>query len=300
MNTLMSKMKWFVIATLVVLVAGLVLFGVMGYNNSIDQKNGYEVVVSVDQGIAKAKEILKDTTEKYFSDNKITSEGYAFQEIDDGSKLVYKFNEDPSKYFDGLEDAINTALLADTATNAVKSSVEIKETLSKADQQMGYTLLAVGVAIVVAFAYSLIVNKLAGGVAVLCSSVLSYLLFVSLMSIVRLPALNTASVASALSVALSMFISSYLAHAYANAVKASSASKVNPIDVVNGVAKAELLKLILTIIAIAIVVVPVMLVFVPSFMVVGGQVAIAGISAIYSSCVCTPLIWSAIKQKQSK
>ena len=41
----MTKMKWFITVTLIVLVAGMAVFGFLGFNNSVDYSESYEINV---------------------------------------------------------------------------------------------------------------------------------------------------------------------------------------------------------------------------------------------------------------
>ena len=112
MKNVLGKFKWFIIAALVLIVAGMTLFGVLGFNNTVDYKDSYEVHVGIDQSVDAAKVILKDASENYFEEKDIKYSSY--QVVDDGVKLIYKFKNDVTSDVSGLQTAIQTALSQQT------------------------------------------------------------------------------------------------------------------------------------------------------------------------------------------
>lgn len=296
MNGVIKKLKWFVIVTLIVLVAGMTLFGIFGFNNTVDYDKSYEVQVSVDQSIDQAKEILKTNTEKYFADNKIEFVEYAVQELDEGKSLVYKFNSDVTEKVSGLKEYIDTALKGDEVAKGALATVEVNEVDGDSFDQIVWILLGVGITIAVAFIYTLIMEKLACAVSVICSSVLSFVLFFSLMALTRLPAVTFVGVLSVLAVALSAALSVSTANAYNREIKDSAKGKVIYSDVANKVSKFESKKYLLTLIIALVAAASLSAFFVPYMMILGGQIALAGVSAVVSAYFMTPLMWTIIKK----
>ena len=188
MNGIIKKFKWFIIATLAILVVGMTLFGVLGFNNTVDYKDSFEVRVSIDQTTDDAIEILRETTDKYFDEKGVNDKGYSFQVMGDGATLIYKFSsmDDATvAKINALETVLNNAL----ASTSAEAEISIDEVSGANDLQSGWVILALGIAMAVIFIYLLIMEKLASSVAVICSSALSMLLFIALMAITRMPAI---------------------------------------------------------------------------------------------------------------
>lgn len=283
------KAKLFIIISLVVLVVGMALLSV-GLNQTVDFKNSYEVRVSVNQktGI----ETIRTETEKFFEDNGIKTKDYAYQEIGDGKILVYKFNNEVPVKVNDLQ-----AHLQNKLSETLKATVEIDEVVTTQSEITGWVLLAIALSAVAIFVYSIIMEKLAGSVATLCASILSGLLFVSLVSITRIPALPFIGVATAIAIALGagMTVSTVnrLNEEYKN-----SANK-QTFELVDKVAKAECAKYLFAAIAWLIVAIAISAFFVPYMMIVGGQLILAGICALAVSYFGAPLLWAVIKGKKA-
>ncbi len=284
------KSKLFIVISLVVLVVGMALLSV-GLNQTVDYKDSYEVRVSVNQrtGI----ETIRTETEKFFDDNGIKAKDFAYQELGDGKILVYKFNNEVPEKVNELQAHLQSKL-----TDTLKATVEIDEVVTNQSEITGWVALALGIAVVGIFIYSIIMEKLAGSVATACASLLSGLLFISLMSITRIPAYPFIGVATAFAMALGAGMTvttiSRLNEEYKN-----SANKVSAFEIAEKVEKAECLKYLFTAIILLIVVATISAFFVPYLMIVGGQIALAGICALAVSHLGAPLLWAAIKGKKA-
>lgn len=283
------KAKLFIIISLVVLVVGMALLSV-GLNQTVDFKNSYEVRVSVNQktGI----ETIRTETEKFFEDNGIKTKDYAYQEIGDGKILVYKFNNEVPVKVNDLQSHLQSKL-----TGTLKATVEIDEVVTTQSEITGWVLLAIAISAVAIFVYSIIMEKLAGSVATLCASILSGLLFVSLVSITRIPAYPFIGVVAALSIALGAGITVSTIHRLNEEYK-NSANK-QTFELVDKVAKAEKGKYLFVAIAWLIVAVAISAFFAPYMMIVGGQLILAGICALAVSYFGAPLLWAVIKGKKA-
>ena len=53
-----KKIKYFFVFALVVLVAGMALLGILGFNQPVDYANNYELHISVDQSTKNEKEVI--------------------------------------------------------------------------------------------------------------------------------------------------------------------------------------------------------------------------------------------------
>ncbi|MBR1968172.1 MAG: hypothetical protein IKA11_02105 [Clostridia bacterium] len=296
MKSVMGKMKIAIIITLIVLVAGMAILGVFGLNNTVDYKAGYELQVSVDQSIDEAKTILKTSSDAFLSEKGIKSAKYAYQELDDGRVLVYKFNKDVTNDVTGMKDYINAALDANEVAKGAEPKVVVNEVIGNKDGQIGWIILALGITLAVAFIYTLIMEKLASAVAVVCSAIISALTFVALTALTRIPVANFFGAFLGLSFALALALSVATVNKYKQAIKESGKDKVSYRAIADKVGASDVKKYLLTLVAVLIAGVAVSAFFVPYMMIIGGQLAIAGVAAVFSAYFTTPLIWTAIKK----
>ena len=284
------KSKLFIVISLVVLVVGMALLSV-GLNQTVDYKDSFEVRVSVNQRTA--IETIRTETEKFFDDNGISAKDYAYQELGEGKILIYKFSNEVPQKVNELQ-----AYLQSKLEGTLKATVEIDEVVTNQSEINGYIALALGIAVVAIFIYSIIMEKLAGSVATVCASLLSGLLFIALMSITRLPAYPFIGVTTAFAMALGagMAVSTVnrLNEEYKN-----SANKKSAFEIAEKVEKAECLKYLFTAIILLVVSATISAFFVPYMMIVGGQIALAGICALAVSYLGAPLLWAVIKGKKA-
>ena len=297
MNGLMKKYKLFIVCALVLLVVGMTLFGIFGLNQTVDYKNGYEVRVSIDQSIGDSKAILQNSTESYFESNGLTPSAYAVQKIDDGKTLIYKFNKEISLDNAALENYIQDKLNADVTDidDAAIVSAEYSSVVSNDNAGMGWLALALGIGVVVAFIYALIMEKLSGAVAMLASSVCAALLFLALMGITRLPAYPYVGFGLALAAILGAVLSVATVKRCSEELKNSANAKLSVKEVAEKAIASEGKKYIFTAVAILICAVALAAFITPYFLIVGGQVAVAGVVGLACAYFISPLIWAAIK-----
>lgn len=296
MNGVMKKMKLFIVITLVALLAGMTMLGIFGFNNAVDYRGSYEVLVKATQNVEKSKEILKSSADKYMSDNGIKASSYAFQQMDDGSVLVYKFDYDVTEDVQGLATAINAAFTAESLD--VTAEVEVNQVKGTNSLPAWQFVLALGIAVAVIFLYMLIMEKLASSVAVVCSSVLGFLLFVALTGLTRLPAVSFAGVGAAFATALSAILSASTVGKYKEEIKNSASSKISVYEIAEKVAKNEKKKYIFILGLVLVAAVALCALFTPYLMIVAGHLALAGVCSAFSAYFTTPLIWTAIKKNK--
>jgi len=180
--------KIFLIITLVIVVAGSCIFGIFGFNQDVDYSSSYELNVSLKQNIGEAGSEVKKVTDEYLAEKGISHEAYAFQQGDDGRTHIYKFSADAS-------DKIDVAELEKKVEDAVKekavwidATVHFYKTTPTRFEQNYLAIIAGVVAVLAIFIYEIFIGKLAGAVSVLCSTVISALLYVALVGGTRIPA----------------------------------------------------------------------------------------------------------------
>lgn len=302
MNRLLKKYKLFIVISLIILVAGMALLGFVGLNQTVDNKFSYEVEINIDQNVGNAKEVLKSSAESYFDQKDIDTVGYAYQEFDDGKIIVYKFKENVKLNVSELEVYIQDKLdtkVVDADKNAIPAgtvevSAEYASVIGNDNLQFGWLLLSLGIAIVASFIYALIMEKLSGALATIGSSVLSAVLFVALISIVRVPAYPNFGVAIAISAVVCAVLSIATVGRLKEEFKNSNA-KYATSELVEKVMKKESKKYLFTAIAVAVSAVALSAFIVPNMMFVGAQLLLSGLCGLSVAYFTAPLIWLAIK-----
>ncbi len=296
-NGVMNKIKWFIVSLLVLLVAGMTILGFAGYNRTIDYKGSYEVNLSLEIVNDQAKDILKETTEKFFEEKDIKFASY--QTAKNG--IVYKMNNDPTTKVADLKNAIMSALDANEATKENDVTVQVNKVSALGNFiQPGKVLLAYGIAILAIFLYLLIMNKLASAVAVICSSLVSVLAFVSLLAIVRIPALPFIEVSAMFAGILGAVLAVSTVAKYKELMK-NSTQKISVKEIADKTAELEGKKYLIALIGVLAAGFAVFAFFTPYLMIIGGQIMLAGLTATLSAFFTTPLLWTAIKKgKKSK
>ncbi|MBQ6921890.1 MAG: hypothetical protein IJQ66_02255, partial [Clostridia bacterium] len=68
MMKIFAKTKIWLIIALSVVVVGVAMFAFLGFNQTPDYRNSYEVQVAVDQNVKNSAAIAKENAEKYFAE----------------------------------------------------------------------------------------------------------------------------------------------------------------------------------------------------------------------------------------
>ena len=297
MKGVMNKMRYYLVATLAIVLIGITLFGIFGFNQTADYKNAYEVKVAIDRNAEGAIELLSESVEEYFNEN-AKSVGYAMQTVDGGKTIILKFNQDVSDKIIGAKEYLQDKFIAEELN--VQVSVDLYEVNPGKSNIQWKLFIAGGIALAVIFIYALIFEKLAGSLATLFSAVVSGVTFIALMGITRIPArpfvLSAGIIASVLSAVLSI---SSVAR-FREESKNVANEKLTFAQLVDKVSLKEIKKYI----AFMAVVLAVGIIFALCgfgyFVWGGAQIILAGVSATISAYFGAPLIWQAIKNKQSK
>lgn len=297
-NGVMNKIKWFIISALIVVVVGLSIAGIFGLNNPIDYKDGYEVSVSIEFNEENSKTILKSQTEKYFEDNDLSVVSY--QTLNDGLTIIYKFNADPTAKVAGLKTVLETKMDENQYSQGNGVTVNVNAVYKGSYLQPLEMLLSYGIGIVAIFLFMLIMNKLASAVAVVASSFASMVLFLSVMSITRIPAIPFVEISIMVAGALGAMLSVATVSKYKEEIKNNLSDKFSAKTVADDVAKTEFNKYSFVFVGVLVASFAMFAFFTPYLMILGGQIGLAGISACLSAYFITPMVWSAIKSKDKK
>ena len=283
----MTKIKWFIAVTLIVLVAGMAVFGFLGFNNSVDYSESYEINVRLEQNIDADKETMKTTADDFFANKGIKIVSSQMQ--DDG--MIYKLaSEQPAEKIAELQDLINGKL------DGNKASASINVVYANYNLQPLSIIIAYAVALVAIFVYMLIMNKLASAVAVVCSSILSVLMAIALVALTRIPAAPYVQFMPILAGILSAVLSVITVGGYKEQLK--GAEKYSVKDIAEKVAVADKKKYVFALIITLVSAVAVAAFMTPYMLILGGQIAIVGLVAVAVAYYFTPLLWTAIKKSK--
>lgn len=287
---IIKSVKTCLIIALCVIVAGMVMFGIYGFNNAITSEKNYEVTVSVDQNVNGAGEKVKTTADAYFKEIGVKS--FTVKTIDEGAGYIYVFTENKVDA-EALEDKIQNAVGDSVVANCVVTEVN-----PSTSNQVIKLLIALGVASVAIMIYLLIVDKPAATFTVLLNAIFASVLFVATVALVRIPVFGAIEIyvlaSFALSAVLTVVISGRIreiATLVGNeklssteiAVKGVKDSKVRIcafalLTVVSGVALAAI--------------------FTPYLIYTAGYILISGLIAVFASIVGTIMFWPALKRKK--
>ena len=295
---LVKKAKIFLIVAVVLLVAGMAIFGVFGMNQPIDNKTAYEMQISVDQTAEEAVTTMRTSADEYFADAKISPVSYSVQELDEGAKIIYKFNENVSDSVEDVKEYVGKALEKANIAN-VGVTVLVQEVHGSYQSQIGWIALALGIAVVVAFVYVLIMEKLAAALATAFSSVLAVMLFIAVTALSRIPTGNAIAFGAGVAGVIASVLSVATLNKYREEIK-NAEGKVDCSEVIDKVACAEILRYAFVLGAILI---SAVLIGVLGWIYVGFtavQLAIAGIVSTVTTFFAIPFMWKLIKDSNNK
>lgn len=196
-NLKISKFKLFVVIALSLLVVGMTLLGIFGFNQTVDYGNGYEIQVQVESNLGDAESVMKSVSETYFKEKGIKTVSYGFQELEEGETLIFKLKdgsafEDTLKLEDikaELKSKIETAFAENGgALTGLKVTVEAYSSYNAVNESVKGVIIASAISIVVCAIYLFFMEKLSGALTMLITAIGSALLTIAVLAIVRIPA----------------------------------------------------------------------------------------------------------------
>ncbi len=297
------KFKITFIIMLAVILAGMAVLGIFGLNNTADFSAAYEVHVGIDQNIDGSPEVVDTAARDYFTSVGVKISDYATQTLDDGATYVYKLNSLGDLVEEDLQRAIDGAI-ADSEFSNLVGSVDVYSTaVGDNTEDYLYVLLAIGIAVVAYFIYSLIAEKAAGGVAVLCVSVFSALVYISFVAITRVPEAPVFGAVLAGTIALSSLLAAGMCNRFRETEKLVTEEKLTPADIAQKGASMSVKRMNFMLVgfaaaAVAFAVCGILFSYYLAFF--GAHLLIAAVSAYFTSMTVTPAIWSAVKGTKAK
>lgn len=288
-----SKWKTWIIIAVIAIFAGAVMLGVFGFNYSANDKNAYEIQITVAGSVNDVEKTATEGAEKYFKE--VKCEPSSKQTIEDGA--IY--------HFDSIEGIDEAALAAEAkAPEGYETTVTVSKTVKGGTEKsvVLYTVLALGIAIAVIFVYTLIAEKLASGVAVLVSSVLSALLYASVTAIVRVPAGNFFAAGLAAATTLGAVLSVVMCNRFKETAKLVTEEKLTSADIANKSVRLSVQRFNFAFFAMAVAAVSFaslgLILGANGLLFVGVQILIAAVVSYFAAFTFTPVLYAAIKKNK--
>ena len=293
---ILNKTKIFLIAGLAIVLVGMVFLGIFGLNKTVDYKESYEIKVSVNINEKNSSEVVKDATEKYLADNGVSYVRYGTQSLEDGETFIYKTQDKKELDAEGLKNAVQAALDEKAEVAGLIAYASIYKISVTYSGNVLKTVIAIAVAAAIVFVIGLFTLKAAGATTVLSVSVISALLFVSLISLLRIPAEPSFFVAMAASVILAQTFAFADVYSFERELKATEKSDFAQIK--DGVLSKSFKSAVMILCATVIFTI-VSLIFGEIYLLFSGlQLIIAVLTAGLTSLVGSPVIFDALRKKQ--
>lgn len=288
-----SKWKTWIIIAVIAILAGAVMLGVFGFNYSANDKNAYEIQITVAGSVNDVEKTATEGAEKYFKE--VKCEPSSKQTIEDGA--IYHFDS-----IEGIDEAALAA--AAKAPEGYETTVTVSKTVKGGTEKsvVLYTVLALGIAIAVIFVYTLIAEKLASGVAVLVSSVLSALLYASVTAIVRVPVGNFFAAGLAAATTLGAVLSVVMCNRFKETAKLVTEEKLTSADIANKSVRLSVQRFNFAFFAMAVAAVSFaslgLILGANGLLFVGVQILIAAVVSYFAAFTFTPVLYAAIKKNK--
>ena len=296
MKNISSKFKIWLIVTLVLIVAGMTIFGIFGFNQAVDYKDSYEVSVSVGVNVNDADKTIESASKDFFADKGLSVKEVAT--FNEGEKFVFKFDSLSSEQI----QAINTELkdtvqakLTEKGLGSLAVTVKTSQTHAYNYKAIGAVVLALAIGAVVVFVYYLFLEKLAGALTVLCSAIISGLIYVSLSALTRVAVDPLGGTFLALSIILGGVLAGGVVSRCKELAKNVGNEKKPLVEISDMATSSSMTRFLF--LSILIVVFAIVLIAIGSMMVkfAGLSLIIASASALFTAIAWSGLFWAYFK-----
>ena len=286
--------KTVLVGILGLLLAGMIILGLLGINNTKNYDSVNQLKVSVSLDLAESSKKAQVTTEKFLQENSVESYHFGSQILNDGRVFVYQIKSG-SFNLEDLKTEIDTAI----NNNKVNVKVDVSEITVYNENQSLRLAGVLAITTVAIFVVLFFVEKWKSALAVACTSALSSLLFFAMINIVRLPAVSLLGISLGIAFLIGAILSSVIIVRFREIIKNSS----NTIKSIEDVAKQGVVSSLLRVCFVCIVL-SVLGVLLATLL--GGYLLFAGLQIVLASitaCICsifvTPLIWVSLNKKKS-
>ncbi len=270
----------------------MAMLGFLGLNKPIDLKNSYEIIACVDQDIESSATKAKMATEQYFEEQGISAKDYAYQSMHDGKFHVYKFNDKVNVDTEAMLNYVKNAVNNQNVVIEIKyNQVEVND-----HNQGGWLALALGITAVVTFLYLIIMEKFASALSVFVASIVGTLVFVALTAITRIPAAPYFEIVCAGAFVFTAILSTVMANRFKEETQnvANQGSSVS--DIADKSATSSAFRFAVLVAGSALLGALLAIFGCGYLAFLGGQIAIAAISAGFTAFTVTPILWAWLKK----
>ncbi len=302
MKNVTKHFKIWLIVTLVVLVAGMTIFGVFGMNKSANVGAAYEVEVKVD-GVVKeeAANTIKTTAETYLTENGYALVSYTTQQLKGNSeeRFILKLSSiEQSKVTtltSGLKTAIETAI-NEGGANSYIATVKVSTSKAYNNETFGFVAIAFAVAAVIIFVYYAFMEKISGALTVLCNMAITAALFIAVVACARVPAAPYFGAGLAFAVALSGVLSGGIVNRCNELTKNVANDKKSLYEIGDVASSSSLTRFLF--LAVAILIVCALFIILGSVMVKFAAILalIACVVAMFSAYAWSAFFWATFKK----
>lgn len=291
-----ANFKYFLIATLVIVVAGLAVLGFAGFNRSSDYVSAYEVKITADENFGKNNELIKSTASKVFKDNNVTPVSY--KDIDSKCVVIYEFSSAiDADVITKLQAALDTAFASSTVVLTTEgSTTSVYSSIS----EVWWVLLAVGIILVLAFFYTVIRYKWAAAFSMLTAVLADILLVIALTAVTRVVVTPVYLSMVLVSVLLTVLFSMYMYSLVKENMKNTANAKMTDSEHAEVATKNAFLKNIITLGATLVIGLAMLIIGTTAIRFAGLQLILAGIAAVFTSVCLTGNIYAVYKNVGKK
>lgn len=287
--------KIWLIATLAIVLGGIVLLSVLGFNNTTDFSKGYELTVKVAHKVDN-QDVIPETTEKFFEENNILNEKYSKVYINDGTGVIYSFDdvvEIDKVALNALKLKIEEAL----DNSLAQVSVEFKEFKTNNQNRVLFFALALLISAIIIFLFTLILGKLKVALITLIASVGSLISYLGMVALFRVPIFNVLGVFTSIAFIFGFILSLILAINFRQIIKLVSTEKLSLEGVANKGVKNNLFKFICIAVIILVLAIA-MLIFGGVYLkFVALHLVLSAVSSFAVALIGVPFLWTLSKQK---
>ncbi|MBE7086933.1 MAG: hypothetical protein E7369_01365 [Clostridiales bacterium] len=296
MKSIVGKLKIWLIATLVLIVAGMTIFGIFGFNQTNEYKNSFEVDVSIGVNVSDAGLTVKEASEKFFSDNGLKTTGCAT--LNEGERYIFKFNalsKDQLKNInDNLKTTVETAL-AGKNLSSLSVTVKTGETQPYNYKAVWSIVLALGLAAVAVLAYYTLLEKFSGALTVLCASAISGVLYISLAALTRVPFEPVGGACLALSILLAGVLSGSIVNKCRELSKNVGNDKKSLFELGDMATKSSIIRFALLLSLIVLFAIVLVIVGSALLKFTAIQIVLASVSAFFTAFTWSGIFWAYFK-----
>lgn len=282
--------KIWLIATLAIVLGGIVLLSVLGFNNTTDFSKGYELTVKVAHKVDN-QDVIPETTEKFFEENNILNEKYSKVYINDGTGVIYSFDDVVEIDKDTLKLKIEEAL----DNSLAQVSVEFKEFKTNNQNRVLFFALALLISAIIIFLFTLILGKLKVALITLIASVGSLISYLGMVALFRVPIFNVLGVFTSIAFIFGFILSLILAINFRQIIKLVSTEKLSLEGVANKGVKNNLFKFICIAVIILVLAIA-MLIFGGVYLkFVALHLVLSAVSSFAVALIGVPFLWTLSK-----